>query len=287
MSAMEHLLGEPPAAEPGIVAVGPNFGHMLALFALAAVLVTGGQFLTLFGAQQLHLAGHRTITEYANLYRTDPRFLVPSEGLGYALVALLAAPVFRAWWRLPFARGLHWGGAAALRYAGRLALLGLLCGFGIGALGSLLPMPKDPPIMADMMRSPAGAWIMLVFGCTGAPLFEEMCFRGFLLPAFLNFFRWLSLEGRLTPGAVAWLGVPVSALLTSLPFALLHGAQVSHAWAPVLLIGLVSLVLCVVRLRLDSLASSTVVHAAYNFTLFAGILLQTGGFRHLERLSGH
>ncbi len=286
MSAMEPVLGEPPAAERGIVAVGPNFAHMLVLFVLAGVLVTGGQFLTLLGAQQLHLAGHRTITEYANLYRTDPRFLVPSEGVGYALVALLAAPIFRAWWGLPFARGLHWGGPAALRYAGRLALLGLLCGFGIGALGALLPMPKDPPIMADMMRSPAGAWIMLVFGVTGAPLFEELCFRGFLLPAFLNLFRWLSLEGRLAPGAAAWLGVPVSALLTSLPFALLHAQQVSHAWAPVLLIGLVSLVLCIVRLRLDSLASSTIVHAAYNFTLFAGILAQTGGFRHLDRLSG-
>jgi membrane protease YdiL (CAAX protease family) len=51
------------------------------------------------------------------------------------------------------------------------------------------------------------------------------------------------------------------------------------------LIGLVSLVLCAVRLRLNSLAASTLVHAAYNFTLFAGMLVATDGFRHLDKLA--
>jgi membrane protease YdiL (CAAX protease family) len=44
--------------------------------------------------------------------------------------------------------------------------------------------------------------------------------------------------------------------------------------------------LCIVRLALDSLAASMIVHAAYNLTLFAGILVETGGFRHLDKLSG-
>jgi hypothetical protein len=37
---------------------------------------------------------------------------------------------------------------------------------------------------------------------------------------------------------------------------------------------------------LDSLAASVLVHAAYNLTLFLGILVETGGFRHLDKLSG-
>lgn len=276
-----------PAAEiePGIVAIGPNMGHMLVMVILSAVLVTGGQYLALLAAQQLHVEGRHTLHGYADLLRNDARWLVPAEAFGYLLVILAAVPLFRAIWQRSFAAGVHWNGRQAVRYFGRLLVLGLCCGFGIATLGSLLPMPKDPPIMADMMRSPVGAWMMLVFGITGAPLFEELFFRGFLLPAFLNAFRWLSLRGDLSPNGVLWLGVPLSVLFTSLPFALLHGQQVSHAWAPVLLIGLVSAVLCLVRLRLNSLASSTVVHAAYNFTLFAGILVQTGGFRHLDRLT--
>jgi membrane protease YdiL (CAAX protease family) len=92
-------------------------------------------------------------------------------------------------------------------------------------------------------------------------------------------------KGDLSMEAAVWFGIPASAVLTSLPFALLHAQQVSHAWGPVLLIGLVSLVLCAVRLRLNSLAASTLVHSAYNFTLFAGILIQTDAFQHLDRLA--
>jgi hypothetical protein len=54
----------------------------------------------------------------------------------------------------------------------------------------------------------------------------------------------------------------------------------------VLLIGCVSVVLCFVRLKTNSLASSIVVHSFYNLTLFTGLLIQTDGFRHLEKLKG-
>jgi membrane protease YdiL (CAAX protease family) len=80
--------------------------------------------------------------------------------------------------------------------------------------------------------------------------------------------------------------VPVSIVLTSIPFALMHAQQVSFSWGPVLLIGVVSVVLCVVRLRNNSVAASVVVHAFYNLTLFTGLLIQTDGFRHLEKLKG-
>jgi membrane protease YdiL (CAAX protease family) len=79
--------------------------------------------------------------------------------------------------------------------------------------------------------------------------------------------------------------VPVSILLASVPFALLHSEQVSGAWAPVLLIGIVSVVLCIVRLWTRSLAASAFVHATYNFTLFAGMAIASDGFRHLDKLN--
>lgn len=275
--------------EPSLLAVGPNMGHALLLLALTVLFVLIAAPVALTAVlQHFHVYGAAGFRETASQLQNngDPRWLIPMEALGYALVMLAAVPLFRAIWLRPFAVGVHWNGRKAVRYFGRLLALGLVCGFGIGSLGSFLPMPKDPPILTDIMRSPVGAWMMLIFGVTGAPLFEELFFRGFVLPAFLNVFRWWSLEGSLPKAGVRWLGVPMSVVLTSLPFALLHGHQLSGAWAPVLLIGLVSLVLCVVRLRLNSLACSTVVHGAYNFTLFAAILIQTGGFRHLDRL-GH
>ena len=75
-----------------------------------------------------------------------------------------------------------------------------------------------------------------------------------------------------------------ASLVVSAPFALMHAEQVGKAWGPVLLLYCVSLILCVVRLWTRSLAASTLVHSAYNFMLFAMMLWQTGGFRHLDRM---
>ncbi len=127
--------------------------------------------------------------------------------------------------------------------------------------------------------------MMLFFGISLAPLMEELAFRGFQLSGLIHAFRWLMRNQVLSAEAFSWMTVPLSVLLTTIPFALLHAEQVSRAWGPLMLIGLVSVALCVVRLRLRSVAASTIVHAAYNFTLFAGLLLQTEGFRHLERLN--
>ena len=283
--APEHAAPQPELDRPSIDAIGPNMGHFLVLFVIAAVLIFGVQIgALLLVVHVIRPDGHHSLRFYAELLSTDARFLIPTEALAYGLVIAAAVPVFREWWGRRFAAGIHWNLAAAMRRFVWLVLTGLACGLGIGLLGSLLPMPKNPPITADMMHSPLGAWMMLLFGVTGAPLFEEMFFRGFLLPAFLNTFRWLSHKGDLSPQAARWLGIPVSIALTSAPFALLHAQQVSHAWAPVLLIGVVSMVLCIVRMALNSLAASTLVHAAYNFTLFAGLLVETSGFRHLDKL---
>lgn len=270
--------------QPSIDVVGPNMGHFAILLVLTAALDFGAQFVSLLLVHALHLYGHHTVRAYAQIVQDDARWLVPTEALGYLLVLTAAVPVFRWLWQRGFAAGVHWNGRVALRGFGKFLAIGFGCGIGIGMLGNLLPMPKNPPIMADMMHSPAGAWMMLIFGITGAPLFEELFFRGFLLPAFLNAVRWLWIKDDLSTKAALWFGVPMAAVLTSLPFALLHAPQVSHAWGPVLLIGLVSLVLCYVRVYFQSLAASALVHAAYNSTLFFGILVETGGFRHLDRI---
>ena len=76
----------------------------------------------------------------------------------------------------------------------------------------------------------------------------------------------------------------VGSLITSIPFALMHGAQTAWSLGPFLLLVFVSLVLCWVRLSTRSLAASTIVHASYNFMLFSFMLLGTGGFKHLDKM---
>jgi membrane protease YdiL (CAAX protease family) len=274
----------PPATRLTPLRQLPHLGHALLFFVLILPLLAAGQYAGLLIAQQLHVFGNRPMQAYLELAQIDARLSLPPQALAYALAGGVVALLFSLLWRRPFAEGIHWRAAIARRWAVWLMILGLVTGFGISLLGAALPMPKDPPILVDMMHSATGAWMMLVFAVTLAPAFEELAFRGFLLPAFVNSFGWLVRKGDISAGTAKWVGAPISILLTSLPFALLHGQQVSHAWGPLLLIGVVSIVLCTVRLVLDSVAASTIVHAAYNFTLFAGILIQTSAFTHLEKL---
>ncbi len=289
-----HLWAEPDSYEPTLQWVEcasvpatprevPNLGHTLALIGLTAIFWFIAEILCFaVAAMVMHSHDKNHIATLAK----DPRFIVPSEAIGYGLTFGIAAVVFAYWWKRPFLEGIHWNWASARRWAFLLAGVGLALGFSMSFFGSFLPMPKDPPIVKDLMSTPTGAWLMFVFATTGAPFFEEFVFRGFLLPSLINGFRWMGRREILTPSLASQLAIPVSVVLTTLPFALMHAAQVSSAWGPLVLIAVVSICLCITRLWLNSLAASIIVHSAYNFTLFAGILVSTGGFRHLDKLAG-
>jgi membrane protease YdiL (CAAX protease family) len=215
----------------------------------------------------------------------NPVLSIPTQGAGYGLLILLSIPVFESIWFRSFGEALHWRFRTARKYFWRLAAIGLAAGLIIGYVGNFLPMPKNPPILHDMMTSTSGAWLLFLFGITAAPLTEELAFRGFLLPSILNIFRWMERTGISNQTVTRYAGIPASIILTTIPFALLHAQQVSDAWAPLLLIATVSVILCIVRLVTDSVAAGTVVHSAYNFVLFAGLIFQTSGFRHLHGIT--
>ncbi len=259
----------------------PGLADTFFFFALAFFVLLIGELLTVAIGRHLPPFHLESLNELAS----DPRLMIPSQAVQYAVLLGLATLIFGAMWHQPFWKAIHWNVTAATERWIWLIGLGILLGLANGLASNYLPMPKEAPILNDLMNSTSGAWLMFVFGSTGAPLIEELAFRGFLLPSLVNVFRGLERRGRISPSSALFIGLPVSILLTSLPFALLHSLQVSNAWAPILLIGIVSVVLCILRLHLNSLAASTLVHATYNFSLFAGMLVASDGFRHLEKLN--
>jgi membrane protease YdiL (CAAX protease family) len=74
-------------------------------------------------------------------------------------------------------------------------------------------------------------------------------------------------------------------VLTSAFFALMHLQQVAHLWAALLVLFSISLTLTFVRVKTQSVAASVLVHGAYNGFVFLALLLATGGYRHLERMT--
>jgi uncharacterized protein len=126
----------------------------------------------------------------------------------------------------------------------------------LSALGVLLRAPLDSSQIEVLIKSRASLAAIILFGVLLAPIFEEMLFRGFLLPL---------LARSMGP----WLGI----LLTAVPFALLHGAQNHWAWQPVLLIGFAGTAFGYVRYKTGSTTAAFLMHSAYNATGFLGYTL--------------
>jgi CAAX protease family protein len=170
----------------------------------------------------------------------------------FLLGALYLLISFR--YRRPFWSSIGW--TFPIPDAPRLLALGTALAIGLSTLGVLLHAPLVHSPIEDMITSRASLAVVMVFGVFLAPIFEEMLFRGFLLPL---------LARSLGP----WIGI----LLTTLPFALLHGPQNAWAWQQVVLIGVAGAVFGYVRYRTGSTSASFLLHAAYNATGFLGFMI--------------
>lgn len=265
----------------------PHLGH-LCLLGLLVVFGWLGAGLLLFLALRMHLWGISNLSQAA----TDFHYTLASQGVQYLLTFAACLLLFPIIWRKPFFDGVHWRGALAVQRFGRLLSAAVVCFFVAMINGMLMPGPTNAPI-DQLFKSPGAAWVLFAFGVTLAPFFEEMAFRGFILPSLCTAWDWSMENFTGAPrrplaeaGSPNWspTAMIVGSIITSVPFALMHGVQTAWSLGPFLLLIFVSLVLCWVRLSTRSLAASTIVHACYNFMLFSFMLLGTDGFKHLDKM---
>jgi len=222
---------------------------------------------------------------------THPKLQIVMLVATYLTTIGAACAIFPLLWQRGFLDGIEWQWATARAQAARLIALGLTLGLLMQVVARFIVPPKSLPV-DDFLRTQLDAWLVTLFGTVVAPIFEEICFRGFLLPAFAIAYDWICLprskearerwQSTITITPAAWI---FSALLTSVFFAWMHLQQVAHLWAALLMLFSVSLVLTAVRTKTRSVAASVLVHAAYNGFVFLVLLLATGGYRHLERMT--
>ncbi len=194
-----------------------------------------------------------------------PLLALITEILVYIPVLLFMVMLVEGKYHVRFSEAIEWRWPAH-GYFGLLAL-GVITLLGLQGLAHFLPIPKNVPF-DQFFKRPLEAYLTSAFAVTLGPLMEELFFRGFLYPVIAR---------RI---GIAW-GV----IITALGFGLLHAMQLGFAWGPVLIIFLVGLVLTIVRVFTKSVASSFIVHVAYNGTLTILTVIATDGFRHMERLT--
>ena len=263
----------------------PNLAHAMLLILIAVVLLVlaQGLLMTLTGAwhdpKMLEAVAHK------------PKFVLSVQAAVYVGTLLIAWLVFPMMWQRPFLEGIQWNAPKARALALRLIPGGMVLSFMVQAITSLITMPKSMP-MDEFFRMRTDVWLITVFGTFLAPAVEEICFRGFLFPAFAIAYDWLSLPR--TPEAILrWRSTNTltvasfffSGFLTSIFFAVLHAAQLANTWAAVGVLLCVSFLFTWVRVVTQSVACSTLLHASYNFSVFLTAFVVTDGFRHLEKMT--
>jgi membrane protease YdiL (CAAX protease family) len=265
----------------------PHFGHLV-LFGLIAFFgaVCAGGLTAL--ALHLHWFGVYNVKQA----KLDIHYALGSEAILYLVTFGICLLIFPLVWRKSFMEGLHWNGAAVLRKYRVLISAAIIC-FLLAMLSEyVMPGPTNAPI-DKMFQIPGAAWFLFAFGITFAPFFEELIFRGFLLPAFCTACDWVAekVQDKGAPplyadGHPQWsFGAMVfGSILSSVPFALIHAPQQGYSLGPFVLLLVVSLVLCWARLSTRSLAASVTVHATYNLMIFLLTMITTEGFRNMHKL---
>jgi membrane protease YdiL (CAAX protease family) len=248
----------PPRETPGAFDLLILFGVLVAGGIVAFVVGAVGMTFWLRGAHISSTTGLSKQQMYA--------FAIPLQVLWYLMTAAIAVPVFRSRWKKSFGEGIHWDGHAASSRAWMLIAGGVFLSFVVQVASARIKMPTTAPIY-ELFKNQALAWTATFFGIFVAPAAEELAFRGFLLPVLARNF-----------GKVAGI------VVTSAIFALLHAEQIGHAWAAVAILFGVSVVLCLFRLRFNSVAVSTLVHMSYNSVLFLAMIYATGGYRHFDKI---
>ena len=270
----------------------PHLGHAFLFVANTGLILVLAQavFLALTHTPHSGQTGGQT-DAHTIISTLEPKLLVASMAIAYIATLITSWAFFPLLWHRTFAEGIRWDLAAARRNVFKLIPLGLALGFTVQAISSLIPVPKSIP-MDRFFHTTLDVWLVTAFGTLLAPMFEEICFRGFLLPAFAIAYDWLSLprkpyahERWRTTVNITAAGFIFSGILTSIFFALVHAEQLAHAWVALVVLFCVSLVLTWVRIRTRSVACSTLVHACYNLSVFISLFIATGGYRHLERMT--
>ena len=267
----------------------PHLGYTLLLLLGGFVILLVISTIVITTGMLAHLLPHN-VSQAAHGF---PKTSILIEALTFGVTLLLAMTVFPRMWHMAFGTTIDWNGETARRYAGWLVAGGIALSVAAQLIESRLNLQKDMPV-DEFFKHPTDILVVALFGTLVAPACEEIFFRGFLLRGLAIAWDWLTTpktpEGKLLwqmkddLSRPAWI---VAGVISSGLFAAMHAAQLGFAWNAVGVLWLVGGVLTFVRIRLNSVAASALLHACYNGFIFAILFFATDGFRHLDKMTSH
>ncbi len=205
-------------------------------------------FAIAFGAVSLPQARNATSLTWPQLGAQLMSYAAAFAVIAGVLPAIARRPLFALGLRPPGVRDVAWG------LGGALAMI--VVAIATGALQDAIFHLRADEVQVQWLRATRGTMIagFVLLACVGAPVFEELIFRGFAFNALL----------RYTP---AWLAVLLSSALFGIAHLLPGNAG---AIAPLAAGGVV---LALVYYRTGSLIASMITHATFNAVTVVAVVV--------------
>jgi uncharacterized protein len=259
----------PPAAYanslPEDLRISWSWPHLavFVVFGVASQLAIGIVAIVYFSANR-----HLSQKQLKQLFESDPRLIVGTNILWFALIILFLYITLSVLRDLPFWKTLGWKKLNADPLAGKgspWAYFFSGCGLAIFvAIASSRVKNVDHVPIQELFKSRTGAMLLMAMAVFVAPFVEETVFRGYLYPLFAKS-----------------LGVLPGILITGALFGLMHGAQLGWTWGLVGLLTLVGVIFTFARARTGTVVASFLLHLGYNSMIAVTSIIYTKGFTQM------
>ena len=281
--AVHPEAAHPPASDlPEDLRISWSWPHLLLFFGFALVsqLVVGIAVLAYYSSNP-----HLSQRQIRRLFESDPKLIVGTNVLWFALIILFLYVTLSALPNVPFWRSLGWKRLDANPLAGKgRPWMYFLSGSGLSLFvmvaSSRVKNAEHVPIQ-EMFKSRSGVMLLMSMAVLVAPLVEETVFRGYLYPVLARMAsglaHWCGMD---SPSAIR-AGVVTSILTTGALFGLMHAPQLGWTWGLVGLLILVGIIFTFARAWTGTVLASFLLHLGYNSMLAFLTILGTKGFTYM------
>ncbi len=281
--AVHPEAAHPPASNlPDDLRISWSWPHLLLFlgFAIISQLVVGVAALAYYSTSH-----HLSQRQIRRLFESDPKLIVGTNVLWFALILLFLYVTLSVLPNLPFWRSLGWRRLDANPLTGKgKPWMYFLSGSGLSLFviiaSSRVKNAEHVPIQ-EMFKSRSAVMMLMSMAVLVAPLVEETIFRGYLYPVFARIVSGLAQSfGMDSPSAIRT-GVLTSILTTGVLFGLMHAPQLGWTWGLVSLLILVGVIFTFARAWTGTVFASFLLHLGYNSMLAVLTILGTRGFTYM------
>ena len=267
--AVHPEAAHPPTCNvPEDLRISWSWPHLLLFFLYAVI----SQFV--IGIAVLaYYAGNRHLTEkqIRRLFESDPKLIVGTNVLWFALIILFLYVTISVLRNLPFWQSLGWRKLDGNYLEGKgKPWMYFLSGSGLSLFviiaSSQVKDAEHLPIQ-EMFKGRSAMILLMSMAVLVAPVVEETIFRGYLYPVFARIVSGIAQQRGMNSARALRTGVATSILTTGVLFGLMHAPQLGWTWSLVSLLILVGVIFTFARAWTGTVVASFLLHLGYNSVL--------------------